>query len=46
MTEDKKDENGEIIQEGLQIFYTTHSPNFLRTDEFHEIFIVRKTKEK
>lgn len=46
MTEDQKDENGNIIKEGLQIFYTTHSPNFLRTDKFNEIFIVRKTKEK
>lgn len=46
MTEDKKDENGEITQEGLQIFYTTHSPNFLRTDKFNETLIVRKTKEK
>lgn len=46
MTEDQKDEHGNIIKEGLQIFYTTHSPNFLRTDKFNEIFIVRKTKEK
>ena len=40
---DKK--TGEII-EGLQIFYTTHSPNFLRTDKFDEIHIVRKTKDE
>lgn len=46
MTEDQKNEHGNIIKEGLQIFYTTHSPNFLRTDKFNEIFIVRKTKEK
>lgn len=44
MTEDKEDENGQII-EGLQIFYTTHSPDFLRTDKFDEIFVTRKTKE-
>lgn len=46
MTEDQIDENGNIVKEGLQIFYTTHSPNFLRTDKFNEIFIVRKTQEK
>lgn len=46
MTIDKRDGMGKIIQEGLQIFYTTHSPNFIRTDKFNEIFIVRKTNDK
>ncbi len=46
MSEDEIDEDGNIIQEGLQIFYTTHSPNFLRTDKFNEISIVKKTKDK
>lgn len=46
MSEDKKDEEtGEEI-EGLQIFYCTHSPNFLRADRFNEIFLVRKDKNK
>lgn len=44
MSEDTIDEQGEITREGLQIFYTTHSPNFLRTDKFSEIFIATKTK--
>ncbi len=43
MSQDKVDENGEI-HEGIQIFYTTHSPNFIRTDYFDELFITRKTK--
>lgn len=47
MSEDEiNQETGEIIREGLQIFYTTHSPNFLRTDKFGEIYIVRKTRDK
>ena len=46
MTQDIIDENGTTIKEGLQIFYTTHSPNFLRTDKFDEIFLIRKNKEK
>lgn len=41
MTEDQPQEDW-TIKEGLQIFYTTHSPDFLRTDKFDEIFIVRK----
>lgn len=45
MTEDRVDEKtGEVI-EGLQIFYTTHSPNFLKADRFDEVHIVRKTKD-
>jgi len=46
LSEDKKDINGNIIREGTQVFYTTHSPNFLSAGNFNEIFIVRKTKEK
>src|SRR3989344_4830533 len=46
LSEDKKDINGNTIREGTQVFYTTHSPNFLSTGNFNEIFIVRKTKEK
>lgn len=38
------EETGETVKEGLQIFYTTHSPNFLRADHFNEINIVRKTR--
>jgi len=30
----------------IQIFYTTHSPYFLSLENFDEIFVVRKTKEK
>ncbi|MDD5489294.1 MAG: AAA family ATPase [Candidatus Moranbacteria bacterium] len=45
MTEDKIDKKTGEIVEGLQIFYTTHSQNFLRTDKFDEIHILRKTKE-
>ena len=41
LSEDKEDEDGNIIP-GVQIFYTTHSPNFLRMDRFDEIFVVRK----
>lgn len=46
LSENKKDVNGNIIREGTQVFYTTHSPNFLSAGNFNEIFIVRKTKEK
>ena len=46
LSEDKKDINGNVIREGTQVFYTTHSPNFLSAGNFNEIFIVRKTKEK
>jgi putative ATP-dependent endonuclease of OLD family len=42
LTKDKKDENGEV-QGGLQIFYTTHSPDFLDAGQFDEIFLVRRT---
>lgn len=46
MTEDRIDPfSGEVTHEGLQIFYTTHSPNFLRTDFFDEVYLVRKNKE-
>lgn len=43
LTKDKYDENGEVVQEGLQIFYTTHSPDFLDAGHFDEIFLVRRT---
>lgn len=46
LSEDKKDINGNVTREGTQVFYTTHSPNFLSTGNFNEVFIVRKTKEK
>lgn len=46
LSEDKKDGNENIVREGTQVFYTTHSPNFLSAGNFNEIFIVRKTKEK
>lgn len=45
LTEDKIDERGQVIREGTQIFYNTHSPNFLSTGRFNEIFLVRKNKE-
>ena len=46
LSEDKLDNEGHLVREGTQIFYTTHSPNFLCTGSFDQIFIVRKTKEK
>lgn len=47
MTEDEVDPlTGEVVNEGLQIFYTTHSPNFLRTDHFDEIHLIRKDKDE
>ncbi|HCU01815.1 TPA: hypothetical protein DIC62_03415 [Candidatus Nomurabacteria bacterium] len=46
LSEDKLDDNGNIVREGTQIFYTTHSANFLSTGNFNQIFIVRKTKEE
>lgn len=46
LSEDKKDVNENIVREGTQVFYTTHSSNFLSAGNFNEIFIVRKTKEK
>jgi putative ATP-dependent endonuclease of OLD family len=33
----------ELAESGTQIFYTTHSPDFLTVGRFNEIFIVRKT---
>ncbi len=32
----------ELAENGTQIFYTTHSPNFLNVGRFNEIFLVRK----
>lgn len=46
LSEDKMDINGNVTREGTQVFYTTHSPNFLSAGNFNEVFIVRKTKEK
>lgn len=34
----------ELAENGTQIFYTTHSPNFLTVGRFNEIFIVRKNQ--
>ncbi len=45
LSENKHDVNGNLVREGTQVFYTTHSPNFLSAGNFNEIFIVRKTKE-
>lgn len=45
LSEDKRDDDGNVVREGTQIFYNTHSPNFLSTGRFHEIFLVRKNKE-
>ena len=45
LSEDKVDDDGNVVREGTQIFYTTHSANFLSTGNFDQIFIVRKTKE-
>ncbi len=36
----------EYVFIGTQIFYTTHSPDFLNAWNFNEIFLVRKDKEK
>ncbi len=33
-----------LADNGIQIFYTTHSPNFISLDRFNEIFLVRKNK--
>lgn len=33
------------VREGTQVFYTTHSPNFLSAGNFDEIFLVRKNAE-
>ncbi len=46
ISEDKYNEGGELVREGTQIFYTTHSEKFLSTSRFNEIFLVRKNKEK
>lgn len=46
LAEDKFDVNGELVRLGTQVFYTTHSSNFLSAGNFDEIHIVRKNKEK
>jgi putative ATP-dependent endonuclease of OLD family len=43
---DRVDESDSILREGTQIFYTTHSPDFLSAGAFDEVFIIRKTKNK
>lgn len=45
LARDKCDSEGRLIKEGTQVFYTTHSPNFLSAGNFNEIFIVRKSAE-
>lgn len=35
-------ETGEVINEGAQIFYATHSPAFLSLPDYDEIFLVRR----
>lgn len=35
----------ELAESGTQIFFTTHSPNFLNVGRFNEIFLVRKNPE-
>ncbi|MFZ2026398.1 MAG: AAA family ATPase [Microgenomates group bacterium] len=46
LARNKYDEEGRLIKEGTQVFYTTHSPNFLSAGYFNEIFVVRKTIER
>jgi len=36
----------DLAESGTQIFYTTHSPNFLNVGRFNEIFLVRKNLNK
>ncbi|TKB97297.1 ATP-dependent nuclease [Pedobacter cryotolerans] len=36
----------DLAQSGTQIFYTTHSPNFLSVGRFNEVFVTRKTASK
>ncbi|MCF1751376.1 ATP-dependent nuclease [Mariniradius sediminis] len=36
----------ELAESGTQIFYTTHSPNFLNVGRFNEVFLVRKSPDK
>lgn len=45
LSENKYDQTGSLLREGTQVFYTTHSPNFLSTGNFDSIFVVRKTRE-
>jgi putative ATP-dependent endonuclease of OLD family len=42
LSEDIRNEQGELIREGLQIFYSTHSPDFLDAGHFDEIFLTRR----
>lgn len=36
----------ELANSGTQIFYTTHSPNFLNVGRFNEIYVTRKDQTK
>ena len=38
-------ETGEVIDDGAQIFYATHSPAFLSLPDYDEIFLVRRNDE-
>lgn len=38
-------ETGEVVNEGAQIFYATHSPAFLSLPNYEEVFLVRRTPE-
>lgn len=46
LAENKYNQTGNLIREGTQVFYTTHSPNFLSAGSFDSIFVVRKTREE
>lgn len=36
----------DLAENGMQIFITTHSPDFISVENFEEVFIVKKNKEK
>jgi len=36
----------ELAESGTQIFFTTHSPDFLNVGRFNEVFLVRKNMEE
>jgi len=44
LAHDTRDEGGNVVRDGTQVFYTTHSPSFLSAGHFNEIFIARKTR--
>jgi len=45
LSQDKLDASGNLIRKGTQVFYNTHSQNYLSVDKFNEIFICRKSKD-